>query len=384
MRTIAFFCQTPPLPGCSKWTLRDAERYLVAHPQVIGHSISRASLGRILTAHALRPHARQYFLQISDPEFFPKTEHIIDLYLNRPQYLFCFDECTAIQATERLAPDLPAIPGYPMSREFHYRRHGTSDLIAFLRPATGNVFCRCRHNHDTHTLCQVFSEHVALQPQSACLHYICDNLSTHFHEDFCKTVAELSGVSYTPLKRGIERRQWLQSTHKRISIHFVPFHGSWLNMIEIWFGILAAKCLNNGSFPSVEALVHAIMDFANTWNEHFAHPFTWTYRGEGLHAKAVHRFMRMLQMHSSQMDVRFLTKQFLLMDNIARDYWAQVDNADWEQLLHLLIHSESYLSSIILEGTKERQRTMAQQALERLTRILCDKVAHHDERSKLA
>jgi len=89
-------------------------------------------------------------------------------------------------------------------------------------------------------------------------------------------------------------------------------------------------------------------------------------------------------MHSSQMDVRFLTKQFLLMDNIARDYWAQVDNADWEQQLHLLIHSESYLSSIILEGTKERQRTMAQQALERLTRILCDKVAHHDERSKLA
>ena len=31
LKTIAFFCQTPPLPGCSRWTLRDAEEYLIAH-----------------------------------------------------------------------------------------------------------------------------------------------------------------------------------------------------------------------------------------------------------------------------------------------------------------------------------------------------------------
>ena len=71
------------------------------------------------------------------------------------------------------------------------------------------------------------------------IHYIMDNLSTHYHDDCCQTVAELSRVPYSPLKTGAERRQWLQSQHKRIVVHFVPFHASWLNMVEIWFRILS-------------------------------------------------------------------------------------------------------------------------------------------------
>jgi hypothetical protein len=63
--------------------------------------------------------------------------------------------------------------------------------------------------------------------------YIMDNLNTHFNDEFCKAVAELSNVTYDPLKTGFERRQWLQRENKRIVIHFTPFHGSWLNMIEI-------------------------------------------------------------------------------------------------------------------------------------------------------
>ena len=40
-------------------------------------------------------------------------------------------------------------------------------------------------------------------------------------------------------------------------------------MIEIWFGILGDKCLKNGWFGSVEALIQAIDNFALTWNESF-------------------------------------------------------------------------------------------------------------------
>ncbi len=353
LKTIAFFCQTPPLPGYSRWSFRDAEGYLRRHPEVIGCGMSHATIGRILAEHTLRPLLKRYFLQITDPEFFPKMEHIINLYLNPPEYLFCFDECTGIQAIERLAPDFPTCPAHPFAREFQYRRHGTTDLMAFLRPSNGDVFCRCTENHNTQTLARVFTEHVRLQPEHAFLHYICDNLNTHFHDDFCATVAELSGIIYTPLKTGMERRQWLQSGDKRITIHFVPFHGSWLNMIEIWFGILGNKCLKNGWFGSVEALIQAIDDFALTWGEHFAHPFTWTYRGEGLHGKAVRRFMRLLQMESLQMDIRFLTKQLLLMGNMVRDYWIQVGKDDWQQLLYLMNQKQSYLTSIIARGSKE-------------------------------
>ena len=384
LKTIAFFCQTPALPGCTRWTLREAERHFAAHPEVTGDGMSRSTIARVLAEHALLPHLRRYFLQITDPKFFPKMDHIIGLYLEPPQHLFCFDECTGVQAVERLAPNLPPTIGYPLAKEFQYRRHGTTDIMAFLKPSTGDVFCRCTENHNTQTLSRVFTEHVGLQPEHAFLHYICDNLNTHFNDEFCLTVATLSAVEYTPLKTGRERRLWLQSAGKRITIHFVPFHGSWLNMIEIWFGILADKCLKDGSFESLQALVRSIDDFAHTWSEHLAHPFSWTYRGEGLHGKAVRRFIRLLNMESSQMEIRFLTKQLQLMANMAREYRTRVDIGDWQHLHDLLIEKHQYLHHIIATAPKERQREKAEQTLRTISELLHQSELEHDAHANSA
>ena len=376
LKTIAFYCQVSPLPGCSAWSLRWAEAYLKEHPELINYSMSRSSIQRILKMHVLRPHKQKYFLQITDPDFFPKMEHIIGLYLNPPDYLFCFDECTGIQALQRLAPDLPAGKGQPYSKESQYKRNGISNLMAFLRPATGDIFGRCTPDHNTQTFSEVFTEHINQQPDDAVLHYICDNYSTHFHDEFCKTVARLSGVRYSPLKTGKERRAWLQSENKRIVVHFLPFHGSWLNMIEIWFGLLKNKCLKNGWFESVTLLSQAIYDFIGTWNTYFAHPFTWTYRGEDLYGKVVHRFMKLLQIESRQMDIGFLTKQLLLMKNIFQRYWMQVDNEDWQQLLNLIIQKGPYIKELIDCAAKAKQRLKADQNLTELIRILSDNLVH--------
>jgi transposase len=174
--------------------------------------------------------------------------------------------------------------------------------MAFLNPKTGKIFAKCTSNHNTQTLTRVFTDHVHTLPGDAQLHYIMDNLNTHFSNDFCKTVAHLSGVTYDCLKTGIERRSWLQRDDKRIVLHFVPFHGSWLNMIEIWFGILSKKCLKYQSFPSVQILQEVIEEFIETWNRYFAHPFTWKYTGEGLHKKAITRFNKLLLIESNQVD----------------------------------------------------------------------------------
>ena len=370
LKTIAFYCQSSPLPGCSTWSLRWAEKYFKQHLEIIGCTMSHSTIGRILKNHALRPHLRKYFLTITDPEFFPKMEHIIALYLNPPEHLFCFDECSGIQAIQRLAPDFPVSAGNTLSREFQYRRNGTTDLIAFLQPNSGKVFARCTDNHNTETLLTVFTEHVRLQPKDAHLHYICDNYSTHFSDEFCKAVAKLSGITYSSLKTGRQRRSWLQSCNKRITIHFVPFHGSWLNMIEIWFALLADKCLKNGWFESVDILVQAITEFIETWDKYFAHPFTWTYRGEGLHGKVVRRFMRLLQIESPQMEIGFLTKQLWLMRNLSQNYWTQVENKEWQRLLDLIIQKEVYLNRLIVSSSKEKLKVKAEQGLEELTQIL--------------
>jgi hypothetical protein len=192
-----------------------------------------------------------------------------------------------------------------------------------------------------------------------------DNLSAHYHDDFCLTVAKLSGVSYSPLRTGAQRRQWLQSAHKRIVIHFVPFHASWLNLVEIWFGILKAKCLRNGQFLSVKSLREAMMTFIETWNEFYAHPFRWSYTGEGLHQKAVRRFCRLLSIETHQMDSKFLTSQLLLMSNIAEHYLGLIPSPDWFELIHLATEKSDYMNNIIISDSRPRGQKKAREAYSR-------------------
>lgn len=373
LMTISVYCQQkPPLPGIYHWSLSDAESYFKDHPELIGYPISRATIHRILLEHALRPHRRKYYLQITDPEFFPKMEHIIECYRNPPQNLYCFDECTCIQALKRLSPDLPATSGSAALEDFDYRRNGTTDLFAFLSPITGKLYGQCADNHNRETLCRIFSSHVRLHPADAVIHYIMDNLSAHFHEELCQTVAELSNVSYAPLKTGAERRQWLQSPHKRIVVHFVPFHASWLNMVEIWFGILKGKCLKYGHFFSVEHLCEAMMAFIETWNEFYAHPFRWSYTGEGLHHKAVRRFCQLLFIQTEQMDCRFLEKQLLLMSNIAEGYLPLIPTADWDRLINLAVDKRDYIIAIIASETRPKVQQRAHEAYSRFMDTVLD------------
>ena len=61
-----------------------------------------------------------------------------------------------------------------------------------------------------------------------------------------------------------------------------------------------------------------------------------------------------------------------------------MDQDDWQQLLHLVTQKQSYLSSVIVCGPKERQRVKAEQALEDLTRTLYDNVVKYDVRANSA
>ncbi len=63
-----------------------------------------------------------------------------------------------------------------------------------------------------------------------------------------------------------------------------PKHCSWLNQIEIWFGILVRRLLKRGSFVSVEELGTRIMEFIEYFNRTMAKAFKWTYTGRPLAA----------------------------------------------------------------------------------------------------
>jgi DDE superfamily endonuclease len=63
---------------------------------------------------------------------------------------------------------------------------------------------------------------------------------------------------------------------KRLHLVFTPTHASWLNQIEIWFGILTHKVVRRGVFACRQELVAKIMSFIASYNQG-ARPFAWTY-----------------------------------------------------------------------------------------------------------
>jgi len=73
---------------------------------------------------------------------------------------------------------------------------------------------------------------------------------------------------------------WL-AQHPRITLHFTPTSGSWLNMVEIFFSIITRQAIRRGSFTSVKDLIAAIENFIDGWNDR-CHPFTWTKTAEEL------------------------------------------------------------------------------------------------------
>lgn len=370
LKTIAFFCHKHAIPGCSSLSLSWTETYFKEHQEILGCSISRSTIHRILNTHSLKPHRNAYFLNITDPDFFQKMEHIISFYHNLPEYAFSFDECSGIQAKAAFYPDLPTRPGNIKKKEFDYKRNGTTDLLAFFNLNDGTVFGDCFDNHKTHTFCSLFLQHVKAFSDDIQLHYIMDNLSTHYHDDFCRQVAYLSNVKYEPLKTGKERREWLGKTDKRIVIHFTPFHGSWLNMIEIWFGILNQRCIKELRPQSVLELQNQIRHFIQSWNTYYAHPFQWNYSGDDLHKKVIKRFITQLMTDNCQMDVGFIAKQLLLMRNIFKKYDSVVQSKEWIALSELFFEKKQFMIDIIEASDKPQISKKALEAFALLSKIL--------------
>ena len=70
----------------------------------------------------------------------------------------------------------------------------------------------------------------------------------------------------------------------RIKVHFTPTSGSWLNLVEVWFGIIERQAIRRGTFVSVRELIGKIREFINSWNNR-KHPFIWTKTPDEILAK---------------------------------------------------------------------------------------------------
>ena len=200
------------------------------------------------------------------------------------------DEKTGIQALERVHPPLPMKPGWPEAVEFEYERHGTQALIANFEVATGRVICPSVGDSRTE---EDFTAHIRATVETDPLGewiFICDQLNTHKSEGLAKMVAQLCGIEDELGRKGksgilksmASRAAFLQDETHRIRFVYTPKHCSWLNQVELWFGILTRRLLKRGSFTSTEELKRRILAFIEFFNKTLAKPFRWTYIGKPL------------------------------------------------------------------------------------------------------
>jgi transposase len=226
--------------------------------------ISNVWVAKIWRKWGLQPWRRETFKFSTDPQLEAKVRDVVGLYLNPPDkaIVLSIDEKSQIQALDRTAPILPMRPGLPEKATHDYVRHGTTTLFAALEIATGKVTDACypRHRHDEFLR---FLKHVAKTYPRVKLHIVADNYATHKHPAV---------------------QAWL-AKNPRITMHFTPTSGSWLNMVEIFFGIITRQAIRRGTFTSVKDLITAIETFIDGWNER-CQPFVWTKTADEILKKA--------------------------------------------------------------------------------------------------
>lgn len=201
------------------------------------------------------------------------------------------DEMTGIQALEHKYPDKPAMPGKTARMEFEYIRHGTTSLIGFFDVATGRM--EAPYLNPTRTeedFVKAVSTLVETDPEASWT-FVCDGRNTHKSESLVRFVAEQCGLQEDLgckgksgiLKSMKSRAEFLQQEGHRIRIVYTPKHCSWMNQIEILFGIINRRLLKRKSYKSIEELEASILRFIEQYNL-TAKPFKWTYKGVPLTA----------------------------------------------------------------------------------------------------
>ncbi|WP_367027321.1 IS630 family transposase [Methylococcus sp. ANG] len=239
--------EQPPPAGQATWDGGSLSKAL---------GVSDDAVWRLLRKEGIQLQRHRSWCVSTDPQFAIKSADIIGLYLNPPQnaLVISVDEKPSIQALERASGFVFTSSGKLVrGLKSTYKRHGTINLFAALNVATGTIQSKTTTTKKRPDFQAFLDEVVADVPADREIHVILDNYCTHKKND-----------------------DWL-AAHPNVHFHFTPTSASWLNQVEIWFGIMTRKALRGASFNSIDQLAQAINDFIAAYNDKAA-PFVWRKR----------------------------------------------------------------------------------------------------------
>ena len=208
--------------------------------------IGKGVLNGILTKGNIRPHKINYYLEKRDPEFESKMATVLHVYKEvsmindgeikqEKQATISYDEKPGIQAIKNIAPQLQPIPGKyrTLMRDYEYKRLGTLSLLAGIDLHTGKVMPYVNERHRS----KEFVEFLEIVDKEYHVDWkiriILDNHSSHISK---------------------ETKKYLLTKPGRFDFVFTPKHGSWLNIIEMFFSKIARSFLKHIRVESKEEL----------------------------------------------------------------------------------------------------------------------------------
>lgn len=245
-RVLELLEQAPP-KGQARWDGPAAAKCL---------NVSVHAVWRLLRKEGICLSRQRSWCVSTDPEFTTKAADIVGLYLNPPEnaLVLSVDEKPSIQALERptgyvKTGDGKIVQGFKST----YKRHGTLNLFAALQVATGAILGKTTAQKRRVEFLEFMDEVIADLPEDKEIHVILDNYGIHKKCDI-----------------------WLKA-HPNVYFHFTPTSASWLNQVEIWFGIFARKALRGASFKNIVELRQAIEEYISAYGPN-AKPFVWRKR----------------------------------------------------------------------------------------------------------
>jgi transposase len=274
---VQLACQKPKHLGYAEemWTTQLLAKHVRQHCAAAGYpalaKLGRGTVSKILRKQELQPHKVEYYLELRDPEFEAKMVQVLHVYRDVSVWqkhglpaevigVLSYDEKPGIQAIANTAPDLPPVPGKhtKWARDHEYKRLGTWSLLAGIDLLNGEVLGLVRERHRSREFIEFLRLADQHYPAGARIRLVLDNHSAHISR---------------------ETRAYLGTVPNRFEFIFTPKHGSWLNLVESFFGKMARTLLRNIRVSSKEELRARIELYLQEINQDPV-VFKWKYKLE--------------------------------------------------------------------------------------------------------
>lgn len=264
-------CQRPTDLGYSQdlWTLKNLHNHIQLHAKEAGFPrlspVTKAYVQKLLKDSDIKPFKIKYYCEKRDPEFESKMHEVLLVYkqvemqfdsngdiIVPDDYVLTitvsYDEKPGIQAISNTSKDLrPSKNNGEVYRDHEYKRLGTVSLLAGIDLLTGEANPLVSDTHKSSDFIEFLKILDKKYPSQDKIRIILDNHSAH---------------------KSNETKNFLATMPEgRFEFVFTPTHGSWLNMIESFFGKMTKQMLRGIRVQSKQELVNRIYQYFKEVNQ---------------------------------------------------------------------------------------------------------------------